>query len=341
MKKKLWFKILINFAAWWVGLMTIISLETFLQYSQNENYKFNIFTDYITLMAFNVAALSVSHYYILYVRFFQRKKYLQYVLGCIAFLILFVLAAAASFHFILGGRDKFLESISVVFMQAALIFTPAAIFYSLIKGNLALLKRKKELENQQLQSSIAVLKSQLDPHFLFNSLNVIYATARNEKANKTSESIEELTGLFRYSLEEAGQEKVSIEKELQFIDKYLHLQKLRIPEGEQIKIVNHIQWDKQPVQIAPMLLLPFIENAYKYGISYQHPSEVNIDIRIENGLAKVNIANTNHADKVQTSSTGIGKENALKRLALQYNGRHEYSEQAEEGMYRVSLTIEL
>lgn len=345
MKKKLWFKILVNFVAWWVGVTFIVVTENLLQYWDEPAVKQVIYWNAIVGTAAIIAVFSVCHYYILYVHFFLKRKYIQYVLLC----LLFVVIIAALDGVILNGIpdgfkwliDDFAHTFRIGFLRAAALYTPAAIFYSLIKGNLGLLKRKKELENQQLQSSIAILKSQLDPHFLFNSLNAIYATACSEHARKTSESIEELTGLFRYSLEEAGQQKVPVEKELMFIDKYLHLQKLRLPEQENIKIENHVYWDKQPAQIAPMLLLPFIENAYKYGVSYSHPSEVVIDIKIADGKANVIIRNTDHSGTVQASSTGVGTQNALRRLELQYKGSYEYIVDTQNGMYQVSLRIEL
>lgn len=345
MKKKLFKEILINFLAWWVGVTFIVVTESLLQYWDEPAAKQVIHWNALAGTAAVIAVFSVCHYYILYVHFFQKRKYVQYVLLCLLFLLILAILDGIILYGIFDGfrglNDNFIFAFRVGFLRGAALYSPAAIFYSLIKGNLGLMKQKKELENQQLQSSIAALQSQLTPHFLFNTLNTIYATAKREQAVRTASSVEELADLFRYSIEEAGEEKVSIEKELSFIDKYIQLQRLRIDNNDKVDIDVNIDWDKQPVQIAPMLLLPFIENAFKYGVSYQAPSRVAITLAVKQGELTADIVNTNHADKVQTPSTGIGKGNALSRLQLQYANKHSFKEEKENGHYKVSLTIQL
>ncbi len=148
-----------------------------------------------------------------------------------------------------------------------IIFTAYAVTYSFIKGFGWLRLEKVKSETERIRASLNNLRTQIEPHFIFNSLNSVYALSLEEGAKKTSETIEELSDLFHYSLNESNVSKVSIKDELNFIEKYIHLHRIRIQENDKIKLDTAISWDKKPAQIAPLLIINFIENAFKYGIA--------------------------------------------------------------------------
>lgn len=346
MKGKLIKEIILNFIIWVIAATAIQYTIMYFEYREDVNYhieRFNYTPLTFIPSAILIAVTSVSHYYILYARYFQKGKIGQYIIGILCLLILSVLVdglLVLSLRRGLEAEIKYLDVVPVSIMRNAYFVTPAALFYTLLKANVSLRKRRQQLERQQLESNIAALKQQLEPHFLFNTLNTIYATAMQENAGRTAQSIEELSSLFRYSILEAGMITVPIEKELSFIEKYLHLQRLRLSETRLIIVTTNIFWDKRPAEIAPMLLLPFIENAFKYGISYRYPSVVDISIAIKQGTLHADISNTDFSSGHE-KSTGIGLDNTMKKLQLQYAGKYKIQQYTENEMYRVSLSIQL
>lgn len=343
--KKLFREILLNFLIWIVSATIFIYAVTTIEQYSEPNAVYTIKAYRFIPMAMILSIVSVLHYYWLYVAYFQNGKYVKYLLMVLLLLACSValdnIAAIWSFDPPEKIKEEYIDTLAGTLMRNVFLYTPAAIFYTLIKANVGLRKRRQQLEQQQLESNIAALKSQLDPHFLFNTLNVLYATAHDEKAVKTASAIEELSELFRYSISEAGRKAVSVEYELAFIDKYLHLQKLRLPEHEDIRINTAITWDHQQAEIAPMLLLPFIENAFKYGISYKTFSAIDINITIEDAKLKMEVRNTDHANSTEAVSTGIGLNNVKERLQLQYDGKYQLEHKRANGMYLVSLILEL
>lgn len=124
------------------------------------------------------------------------------------------------------------------------------------------------------------MKAQINPHFLFNSLNNIYGTAMVEEAPRTANSLQQLSSIMRYVLEKSKMEYVNIADEIKFLNDYTFMHELRIPKRDNINIDVKIDWDEQPAEIAPLLLNPIIENAFKYGISVEQPCFVKIDFEV-------------------------------------------------------------
>ncbi len=220
------------------------------------------------------------------------------------------------------------------------MFTGYAIAYSLIKGLTWLRLQKVKSEKELISASLSQLRSKIDPHFVFNSLNTAYALSMEENALKTSASIEELSALFRYSLAESTTEHVPIQKELEFIERYIHLHKIRVDESEKIKITTSILWDKTPADIVPMLLVNFIENAFKYGISATKPSFIEIHLSIKNKKLNLIVRNSMHVSN-NVGSNGIGLKNSLERLELLYHDNYTLQEKEEETMHEIILDINL
>ncbi len=220
-----------------------------------------------------------------------------------------------------------------------ILFTAYAIPYSFIKGFVWMREQKLMSEKAQINASLQNLRARIEPHFIFNSLNNLYGLAIEEKAAKTSDSIIELSALFRYTLKESNVEKISVQQELDFIEKYIHLHRLRISEGEKMKLIVTILWDKKPAEIAPLLLINFVENAFKYGISLQEYSFIKIDISVEDGRLRLVVQNTMH--KNNTLKNGYGLINSRKRLDLLYKNKYTLEEKDEETMHEAVLTINL
>ncbi len=198
-------------------------------------------------------------------------------------------------------------------------------------------KERKEMEKQQLISELSFLKSQVNPHFLFNSLNGIYALAI-KKSDKTPEAILQLSELMRHMLYESDKEKVELEKETEYLKNYILLQKLRLPSEVQVHFQT--EGDLRGKTIAPMLFIPFIENAFKHGVDAKGG---NIQIRLQVSGNKLSFDMMNRISKAQNKDkvSGIGLSNVQKRLELLYPGRYKLEYKETNGNFVVHFHLNL
>lgn len=193
-----------------------------------------------------------------------------------------------------------------------------------VKDGETILGLQKELG--QSSASLDFLRSQINPHFLFNALNTIYGTALQERAERTSEGIERLANMMRFMLQENLHEQIALSKELDYLRSYIELQKLRTATHDCISIKTNIPDSVEPCNIAPMLLIPFLENAFKHGISFRDPSYIKLSVEINNNTLQFQLANSIHEQKhfdPEKNNTGIGLNNVKERLNLLYPKKHE------------------
>ncbi|GAB2550309.1 sensor histidine kinase [Spirosoma aerophilum] len=197
------------------------------------------------------------------------------------------------------------------------------------------------LIQQRTQAELDALKAQVNPHFLFNSLNNIYGTAILEDSPHTAESIQQLSGIVRYVMEESRLKTTDIQRELRFIDDFVELQRLRLPNQDNIDIQVTIDWDEKPARIVPLLLNPLIENAFKYGISMQYPCFVHIRLRVQEGTLHLTTENSvlNRTDLEK--GIGLGLANVRQRLELAYPDRHTLTVVNRGNTFLVDLTVTL
>lgn len=181
----------------------------------------------------------------------------------------------------------------------------------------------------------------MNPHFLFNSLNSVYDTAIVEDSPRTAESIQQLSGIVQYVMEVSRLQTTDVRRELRFIDDYVELQRVRIPNQENIQITTDIEWDEKPAQIMPLLLNPLIENAFKYGISIQYPCFVRIQLRVQGGTLRMTTENSILLRTDLEKGTGIGLANVRQRLELAYPGQHSLTMNETDDAFLVDLTIKL
>jgi hypothetical protein len=200
----------------------------------------------------------------------------------------------------------------------------------------------RELALQKTKAELVALKAQINPHFLFNVLNNIYGQAIVEDSPKTAAGIERLSRIMRHVVEETKTERSPIEKELKFIEDFLELQKMRIPDLPNIRIKTEVHWDQQPALIAPLLVIPFIENAFKYGISVSQDSFFEMKLSIENKTLTYYSKNS-IVKKIDTleMGTGTGIENTKRRLQLYYPNRHSLSISSENTFFEVKMQVKL
>jgi two-component system LytT family sensor kinase len=199
-------------------------------------------------------------------------------------------------------------------------------------------RKKKEIENENLMSELSFLKSQVSPHFLFNTLNNIYSLSLSN-SDMTSNAIMKLSLLLRYMLYEADAKQVSLDKEIEYINNYIELQRMRIREGVIISFVT--QGDFASKLIEPMLLIPFIENAFKHGINYSKTSDIKIEITLLGNELLLKVENSINNNSRQPEASGIGLSNVKRRLSLLYPDLHTLDIEETNGIYKVTLKIAL
>jgi hypothetical protein len=196
---------------------------------------------------------------------------------------------------------------------------------------------KQQIENQKISAEISFLKTQLNPHFLFNSLNSIYSLA-NKKSDDTTEAIITLSELMRYMIYETQKELVPLEDELNYIKNYIALQNLRLKDssGVRINIYGKIDY-----KIEPLLLISFIENAFKYGTDYNGKTDIRIRIEVVEDKLFFEVTNYVSVHKKNDQNSGIGLNNVINRLQLQYTNSHELKINEEDNHFTVKLNLKL
>ena len=195
----------------------------------------------------------------------------------------------------------------------------------------------KELEHQHLQSELQYLKYQINPHFFMNTLNNIHALVDMD-AGKAKRTIVELSKLMRYVLYEASNRTILLSREIQFLDNYIALMKLRYTGRVRIECCMP---DEVPeVQIPPLLFISFVENAFKHGVSYQEESFIRFFMSVEDGRLAFRCSNSNHGRSVEQHH-GIGLENIRKRLRLLFGQDYTLSINERDDSFNVLLIIPL
>lgn len=200
----------------------------------------------------------------------------------------------------------------------------------------------EQLKSEKLATELAFLRSQVDPHFLFNTLNNLYALALEEKGFKTADGIAKLGGLMRYNLHDSQENLISLDKEMEYIEKYIALQQLRLNTNSDIKFnIQKNEGAFHTFRIAPMLLIPFIENAFKYGISPAEKTSVDIYVALENNVLVLRTMNSIVNGPATQPNNGIGLQNVRKRLELVYAGNYSLTINTADGVFFAHLEIKL
>lgn len=198
---------------------------------------------------------------------------------------------------------------------------------------------RQELEKEKVSTELSFLKAQINPHFFFNTLNSIYAlTSLN--VTSAQKAIHMLSAMMRYVLYDSRKEFCTLKQEIDFVSNYIELMKLRLPDKVVVNFVKPTE--SQHVLIAPMLLLPYVENAFKHGISSQQKSTIDITISLEGNQLKMKVINAIfETSGLKLEGSGIGMQNTQRRLELMYPGKHDVSINLTDGRYIVDFQLDL
>lgn len=294
------------------------------------------FDDYLYSLKTNLIGFPIHislcyfNLYFLMPKFLFKRKYTVYIIAIFSAVFLMVLAKFNLTYFLISNEvwpegPEPIHALSLNYVIDMMIGELYVItFVAAIKVTLDFLKEQKrvaDLEKNQLETELLFLKSQISPHFFFNTLNNIHSLAL-ERSNKTSKIILRLSELMRYLLYETQSKRQSLEKEIICIQNYLDLEKIR--HDDLLEINMTISGELEDKEIAPILLLTFVENAFKHGVNKNIGTvKIDIDFTIIEDFLYFTLTNplpavTEFKHEVSHSS-GIGLENVKKRLNLGYN----------------------
>lgn len=196
------------------------------------------------------------------------------------------------------------------------------------------------LARENLETELKFLKSQIHPHFLFNTLNNLYALTL-KKSNKAPETVLKLSELLDFMLYDCNASKINLDKELQLVKSYIDLEKLRY--NDNLSIQFEVAGETSKIEIAPLLILPFVENCFKHGISEQtDKSWINMSLNVQDNSLLLITKNSRSAESTENNNgykEGIGIENVKRRLQLLYPGKHKLEINKDNNVHYVKLEI--
>jgi LytS/YehU family sensor histidine kinase len=307
-------------------------------------------TEYSTIVNFvYFGVINISLFYINYLfilpTFLNRKKYLWCALSIFFVVMIFSFikcGLAYYFYDIVIKRGGSKVVIDFWYYYSSAVFVSC--FFILLSTVLKFIqdwflneKVKSNLENENLIAELAFLKSQINPHFLFNSLNNIYSLAY-QKSEKTPEAILKLSEIMRYMLYESNEDKVELSNEIRYLENYIELQKLRFKDNIYIKF--EINGDLLGLMITPLVLISFVENAFKHGIATDSENPISISLNLTDGKLLFHVSNIKSSMNKDITG-GIGLQNVQRRLSLIYKDRYRLQIDDTNDIYNCELYLNL
>ncbi len=319
--------ILINLAAF--VLVFILELLSIWMIRDRFETSFSFYLHGLNYTVVVMAVIWMNHF-VLIQYLFDKKQYFFYGLLLVGSILL-------------GSYFKNYPDITwigITKMSFYLLYTTGtgmAVFF--LSRNIKIQKENNEKEKLQKEMELNYLKNQVNPHFLFNSLNSIYSLSRRQSP-ETPDLVMQLSELLRYQLESSKIDIVLLKKELEFIENYLLLEEKRL--SKRCKVEFLIEGDLSGLKISPMLLIPFVENALKHGAqSTNEQSTIDISASVNNGTLHFCVINSKPSLAAAFKRKGLGLENVKRRLNLLYPNTHILEIENLENLYRVNLSIDL
>ncbi|MES2519162.1 MAG: sensor histidine kinase [Bacteroidota bacterium] len=333
--------LLIHLSFWCVYFSFFFYQITFSHRGEETDYV-RAFFDASTQMIF-MAVLSYLNYFYWLPRFLLHKNIGRYLLEFFVPFIFIVTLHIYLKRFIyaeLGDVKHFLYSSKFIF-QHAMITLFIAIFVGMLKFAedwLELEAKRKEVENEKLTAELTFLKAQINPHFLFNTLNNLYYLAFTNSPN-TTEVIAKLSQMMRYMIYDSNNVKVLLSKEIEYIENYISLEKLRL--NNQIPIQFEVSGQVGQAQIVPLILITFLENAFKHGVSNNSTDAyILVSLSVQNQELIYTVENSKLTSSNHEKS-GIGLQNVSRRLDLSYANKYQLEVMDDENSYKVCLTLDI
>lgn len=298
----------------------------------------------LSFQVFSMMFIAYLNYFFFLPRFLKRRNIWRYMLEFLPVLIVFSYFVVEVKIYILessGLHFKFIHS-SKFYVNITLNTLFLVVFIGLLKfveDWFELEAARKEIENERLSSELRFLKTQIHPHFLFNTLNNLYYLAYTNSPN-TPEVIAKLSQMMRYMIYDSNHLKVPLEKEIEFIENYINLEKLRLDES--VPIHFQVEGNPEGEMIAPLILIAFLENAFKHGVSSSAKDTwIEVSIKIEGKTLTYKVANSKiqQSNKTFGEGSGLGLKNVRRRLELSYPDH--YDLKMEDGLDKYVVELKL
>jgi two-component system, LytTR family, sensor histidine kinase AlgZ len=302
----------------------------------------------LTIAGFQIIFASICsyiNYFVFLPRFLKHRNVWRYLLEFTApFAIIMFLRIYLERFWIDGftGNEEYLYKTRFVVQVITTNFF-IVVFVAMLRFAVEWLEfeaKKKEVENEKLMAELNFLKAQINPHFLFNTLNNLYYLAYS-KSDNTTEVIAKLSQMMRYMIYDSNHPKVLLSKEIEYMQSYISLERLRL--NDQIPIKFEISGNTENVWITPLIFITFLENAFKHGVSNSNPKAwVNISIQLTGKECVYIVENSKTSEQKETGEkSGIGLQNVKRRLELSYPGNHQLETIDTEEKYQVKLNLNL
>lgn len=340
-KTKLSFKVLFNLILWglWIGLPLISPAH---QDHHNESglIRDPEFSEHVWLELLTIVPLFYIITLLLVPIVFKRWGVFVYFGVLFLFIALFF-GIQSLYHIYYMPFDVHKEFFDFRGIFPLIMISAIGSTYGLLLEFIDFESKREEQLNEQMKSELSFLRSQISPHFIFNILNSIVYLIRT-KADKQAEDVTiRLSSLMRYMLYDSDQSMVPLERELEYLRNYIDLQRMRF-DGD-VAIDFQIDGTVRACTIEPMLLIPFVENAFKHGVSLVHEPHINVYFHIDHGKLIFSVENKIGVlqDPSKEVSSGIGMKNVLRRLELLYPGKHQLDVTNTGEIFRIALEISL
>ena len=322
----------------WIGYTTLplvnIQIKKDSSLPNIDPYTSKIFWSYVTI---SCITLFYIHSEYLFPKVFKQKpvRYFLYLAGLILILIIFRYEVRVHFVGDIPNQLFFVYA----FIQYLFIFVVSAsyCFFSEYQKNQ---QAQRETENERLKSELSFLRSQISPHFMFNLMNSLVSLNR-KKSNLVEPVLLKMSDLLRYMLYEKDDKQISLENEVKYVQNYIDLQKIRFADYVEISFLT-----TQPLlnkNIEPMLLIPFVENAFKHGTGMVEKPIIKIELETSINQLIFRVTNKFVADKIEAKdgASGIGLVNVKRRLELLYPKQYVLSVTEKDSLYVVDLWLNL
>jgi two-component system LytT family sensor kinase len=321
--------------------IVMISFFVFIAHNDTKLRAMDLLVSFFIYPAVNIS-LFYLNYLLLIPQFLDKKRYGIYAAAIVSAIILYGfvkygVALIFKQYVLIHPKGEVVSFsmffFSTLFMSVLFLFLSTVLK---ITADWFLNERiQRDLENQRLSAELAFLKSQINPHFLFNSLNSIYSLAY-QRSETTPEAILKLSEIMRYMLYECNDNKVDLVKELQYLQNYIDLQKIRF--GTKAYIDFKVDGKIENQQIVPLLLIAFIENAFKHGVANNPQMPIRLLIDVDDAHLHFYMQNKKHTNN-RDPAGGIGLNNVKRRLNLLYPGKYNLEIHDEPDTYTVELSL--
>ncbi len=333
--------VLLHASFWCVYLSFNLYQSTTFQRGKEYDWA-RMFTHTFVQLVFTMV-IAYLNYFITWPRFLKNKNIIRYLIELLVpFAVLLTLRVHLQRYLVDGYTYKvnwFYSDFFIVQIVAITLFI--VIFVGMLRFAVdwfELEARKKEVENEKLVAELNFLKAQINPHFLFNTLNNLYYLAYTKSEN-TTEVISKLSQMMRYMIYDSNHPKVLLSKEIEYMENYISLERLRL--NNQNPINFEVTGDTENIRVAPFIFITFLENAFKHGVSNSNPDAwVNVSLKVQNGQCLYIVENSIPAGKKESNEkSGIGLQNVQRRLELSYPKKHTLVFDEKPDRYFVSLNL--